>query len=164
ILIGQIPYNAINYICHPPLGVSFGIIYVAIILYIIPNMFINIVYSKLVRYVREINKRVRSTNVISRAERELKMVKNIITITSILRVLGLPFARLILMSFFTTPPKYHFRIAFIGVDISTTAVIIAAFKTTDPIRIAATQKLAALHGATIPKMIGNLWVLNLFCK
>ena len=72
------------------------------------------------------------------------MVKNIVTITTILIVLGLPYAIFILMSIFTTIPKYHFRIAFIFVDISTTAVMIGLFTTTDPIVTAAKGILNSL--------------------
>ncbi|CAF5149775.1 unnamed protein product [Rotaria sp. Silwood1] len=107
-------------------------------------MILNIIYIKLVRYVRDMNKRVTSANVLARAERELKMVRNIVTISTILVILGLPYAIFILMSFFTTIPKYHFRIAFIFIDISTTATIIALFKTTDVIKAAAVQIVTEL--------------------
>ncbi|CAF4538942.1 unnamed protein product, partial [Rotaria sp. Silwood1] len=116
-----IRYNVENQICQAPIRFSFAIIYVALVIYIIPNMILNIIYLKLVRYVRQMNKRITSANVLSRAERELKMVRNIVTISTILVILGLPYAIFILMSFFTTIPKYHFRIAFIFIDISTTA-------------------------------------------
>ena len=132
-------YNIENQICQSPIQFSFSIIYIALIIYMIPNMILNIVYMKLVRYVHQMNKRVTPANIISRAERELKMVKNIVTISTILVILGLPYAIFILMSFFTNIPKYHFRIAFIFIDISTTAVIIALFKTTDPIKTTAKQ-------------------------
>ncbi|CAF0970332.1 unnamed protein product [Rotaria sordida] len=118
---------------------SFAIIYVALVIYMIPNVILNIIYIKLVRYVRDMNKRVISANVLARAERELKMVRNIATISTILVILGLPYAIFILMSFFTTIPKYHFRIAFIFIDISTTATMIALFKTTDAIKAAAVK-------------------------
>ncbi|CAF1248223.1 unnamed protein product [Rotaria sordida] len=72
------------------------------------------------------------------------MVRNIVTISTILVILGLPYAIFILMSFFTTIPKYHFRIAFIFIDISTTATMIALFKTTDPIKAAAVQIVTEL--------------------
>jgi hypothetical protein len=55
------------------------------------------------------------------------------------------------MSFFTNIPKYHFRVAFIFIDISTTAVMIALFKTTDPVRTAAIQTITAL-GTRITRM------------
>ncbi|CAF1316197.1 unnamed protein product [Rotaria sp. Silwood1] len=139
-----IKYNVENQICQAPIRFSFAIIYVALVIYIIPNMILNIIYIKLVRYVRDMNKRVTSANVLARAERELKMVRNIVTISTILVILGLPYAIFILMSFFTTIPKYHFRIAFIFIDISTTATIIALFKTTDVIKAAAVQIVTEL--------------------
>ncbi|CAF3940595.1 unnamed protein product [Adineta steineri] len=85
------------------------------------------------------NKRVTPANIKSRAERELKMVRNIVVISTILVILGLPYAIFILMSFFTVIPKHHFRIAYISIDVSTTAVIIALFITTDPIKATAKQ-------------------------
>jgi len=141
---GYIIYNAENQICQAPIRPSFAIFYIAFVLYMIPNMILNIIYLKLVRFVRQMNRRVVSVGVVSRAERELKMVKNIVTITTILIVLGLPYAIFILMSIFTTIPKYHFRIAFIFVDISTTAVMIGLFTTTDPIVTAAKGILNSL--------------------
>ena len=51
------------------------------------------------------------------------------------------------MSFFTTIPKYHYRIAFIGIDVSTAAVMIAVLKTTDPIKNAAKEALNKLATA-----------------
>jgi hypothetical protein len=72
------------------------------------------------------------------------MVRNIVTITSILVILGLPYATLIFMSFFTTIPKYHFRLAFIFIDTSTTASMIALFKTTDAIRTVAVKTVTIL--------------------
>ncbi|CAF3816897.1 unnamed protein product [Rotaria sordida] len=139
-----IKYNVENQICQAPIRLSFAIIYIALVIYIIPNMILNIIYIKLVRYVRDMNKRVTSANVLARAERELKMVRNIVTISTILVILGLPYAIFILMSFFTTIPKYHFRIAFIFIDISTTATMIALFKTTDVIKVAAVQTVTEL--------------------
>ncbi len=141
---GYITYNAENQICQAPIRLSFAIIYVAFIIYIIPNMILNAIYFKLVRYVRQMNKRVTPVNVVSRAERELKMVRNIVMITSILVILGFPYAIFILTSFFTTIPKYHFRVAFVFIDVSTTAVMIALFKTTDPIRTAAKKAVGGL--------------------
>jgi hypothetical protein len=142
--VGDVSYNAENQICQVPMRLSFTMIYCVVLIYVIPNIILNIIYLKLVRFVHEMNKRVTPANVISRAERELKMVRNIITITTILLILGFPYAMFILMSFFTSIPKYNFRVAYIFVDVSTTAVIIAVFKTTEPIKLAA--KKAVVDG------------------
>ncbi|CAF0797577.1 unnamed protein product [Adineta steineri] len=140
-----ITYNIENQICQSPIQLSFPIIYIALIIYIIPNMILNIIYMKLVRYVHAMNKRVTPANIKSRAERELKMVRNIVIISTILVILGLPYAIFILMSFFTVIPKHHFRIAYISIDVSTTAVIIALFITTDPIKATAKQIINELE-------------------
>jgi len=150
VFTGDIIYNPENQICQAPLRLSFTIFYVAFVIYIIPNMILNIIYLKLVRYVREMNKRVTPANVLSRAERELKMTRNIVTISTILVILGFPYAIFILMSFFTVIPKYHFRIAFIFIDVSTTAVMIALFKTTDPIKIATKKAIGGLINKVVP--------------
>lgn len=147
---GDIIYNVENQICFMPLRSSFAMIYAALIVYMIPNMILNIIYFKLVRYVREMNKRVTPANVLTRAERELKMVRNIVSITTILVILGLPFSILFFMSFFTSIPKYHFRIAFIFIDVSTTAVIIALFKSTDPVKTAMRQAIDGLTNMLSP--------------
>jgi hypothetical protein len=86
-------------------------------------------------------KKVTPVNQLLRAERELKMVRRIILLIIILITLGFPYTIFFLMSFFTNPPKYHFRIAFLSVDISLVFVIIALFQFTDQIKLFVIQKL-----------------------
>jgi hypothetical protein len=45
------------------------------------------------------------------------------------------------MSFFTSPPKYHFRIAYIFVDVSLAFVMITIFKFTGPLKTAVKKLL-----------------------
>ncbi|CAF5098445.1 unnamed protein product, partial [Rotaria sp. Silwood1] len=109
IFTGDIRYNVDNQICQVYLGFSFSIIYISLCTYGIPVPFIIFIYFKLVRYVHDISNRVIPVNTLSRAKKELKMVQNIVILVFILLILGVPYVLFILMSFFTKPPKYHFR-------------------------------------------------------
>jgi hypothetical protein len=80
------------------------------------------------------SKNVTPINHLLRARRELNMVRRIVMLIIVLITLGLPYTIFFLMSFFTNPPKYHFRIAFLFVDISLACVMIALFQFTDPIK------------------------------
>ncbi|CAF4218739.1 unnamed protein product, partial [Rotaria sordida] len=88
----------------------------------------------LVRYVKGMSKRVTPVNVLARAEKELRIVQRTVIIVTILLALGVPYTIIIFMSFFTNPPKYHFRIAFIFIDVSVAFMMIALFKFTDLLR------------------------------
>jgi len=134
ILTGEIVYNVNNQICLIPLGLSFFPIYAANFVYIIPVLMIMLIYFKLIVYVREMNKRVTPINTLLRVKRELKMVRRTVILIMILLTLGFPYALFIFMSFFTIPPKYHFRIALIFIDVSLVLVLIALFQFTDPLK------------------------------
>ncbi|CAF0736388.1 unnamed protein product [Adineta steineri] len=47
---------------------------------------------------------------------------------------GLTYAIFVFMGFFTQPPKYHFRIAYIFINVSLVFILITLFKFTDPIK------------------------------
>jgi hypothetical protein len=94
-------------------------------------MFIN---SKVVRHVKDISKRAAPANTLSRAQRELKMVQRIVRIVFILAISGLSYASFALMSFFTRPPKYHFRIVLVFIDVSLVFIMVALFQFTDPLK------------------------------
>ncbi|CAF4346785.1 unnamed protein product [Adineta steineri] len=82
------------------------------------------------------SKNVTTANNLFRAQRELKMVHRIVILVSILLSLGITYASFLFMGFFTSPIKYHYRIAYTFVDISLVFVIITLFKFTDPIKLA----------------------------
>jgi len=138
---GEIVYDIDNQICQLPLRLSFCAIYGILCVYTIPVSMIALVYFKLVRYVHEMGKRVTPANTLLRAQRELKMVQRTVILISILLTLGVPFASFLLMSFFTTPPKYHFRIGYIFIDVSLAFVMIALFQFTDPLKASLMKKL-----------------------
>ncbi|CAF0721213.1 unnamed protein product [Adineta steineri] len=127
LLTGQITYNIDNQVCQMPLRLSLPMVCVAAIIYMIPNSGILGVYIKLTRYVHQMSFRTISNNTMFHARRELRLVKRTFILSNTLIILGLPFMIFVLMSFFTPPPKYHFRIAFLCGDISVLVVIIIGY-------------------------------------
>jgi hypothetical protein len=99
------------------------------------------IYFKLVRYVHEIGKRVTHLNILFRAQRQLKMVQGIVILISILLTLGFPYVLFVFMSFFTNLPKYHFRIAFIFIDVSLVFLMIVLFQFTDPLKASLVKRI-----------------------
>ncbi|CAF1113525.1 unnamed protein product [Adineta steineri] len=131
---GEIRYHVDDQICQLYLHVSIILIYDVLYVYIIPINSTIFIYFKLVRYVKQINRRTTHANTVSRAQKELRMVFRIVIIVLILNILGLPYLIFVIMGLFTQPPKYHFRIAFTFVDISLLLIIIALFRFTDPVK------------------------------
>jgi len=90
IFTGEIIYNIDNQICQVPLRLSFFIIYMGGCLDIISISLIIFVYFKLIRYVKQMNKRVTSVNGLLRVQRELKMVRRVVILLMILFTSGFP--------------------------------------------------------------------------
>ena len=134
IFTGQIVYNADNQICQVPLTLSVSIIFAALYVYIIPIVTTVVIYWKLVRYVHEMNQFTTSVNRVTRAQRELKMFRRTVTLLMILFVIDFPYALFMFMSFFGRAPQYHFRIAYVFVDIALACVMVALFQFTDPLK------------------------------
>jgi hypothetical protein len=132
--IGAIVYNVDNQICQVPFRLSFSIVYAPVCVYIIPLNMVIFLYYKLVRYVKEIGKRVTPANTLLRLQRELKMFRRAMILIMILLFCGFPYTSFIFLSFFNRAPKYHFRIAFLGFDFSLVAVMIAIFQFTDSLK------------------------------
>ncbi|CAF1091003.1 unnamed protein product [Adineta steineri] len=147
---GDIIYNVNNQICQIPFRLSFTMIFVAICVYGIPVPLIILIYLKLIQYVRKMNKRVIPVNILFRAQRELKMVQRTMILTMIIVILGLPYASFIIVSFFTSPPFYHFRIAYIFVTISLVFVMIVLLEFTEPLKASITKKLHRQSNIIVP--------------
>jgi hypothetical protein len=107
----------------------------------IPVGAIVLIYFRMVRYVKRMSKRVTTTNTLFRAQRELKMIRGIIRLVSILLSLGIPFTIFMFMSFFNSEPKYCYRIAYIFLDVSLVFVMIALFQFTDPVKVSLVKKI-----------------------
>ena len=134
IFVNEIKYDLDNQVCHMPLKTSSFIFYTCFLSYLNPITMIIIIYFKLVRYIKCMSKNVTPANQLLRAQRELNMVRRIVMLIIVLITLGLPYTIFFFISFFTNPPKYHFRIAFLFVDVSLACVMIALFQFTDPIK------------------------------
>ncbi len=130
----QIVYNVDNQICQVPLRLSITMIYISTVLYALPNVCILCVYIKLVRYVRQISNRTILANTLFHAQRELRLIQRTLILSNILIILGAPYAIFVIVSFITTPPKYHFRIAYIFIDISVLSIMIMTYYFTQPIK------------------------------
>jgi hypothetical protein len=148
IFTDEVLYNINNQICQLRLRLSFYVIYMTLCVYTIPILLIIFIYFKLVRYVKEMSKRVASANILSRAQRELKMVRRTVILVMILFTICFPYEIFAIMSFFTSPPKYHFRIAYIFVDMSLVFVMIVLFQFTEPLK---TSLMKVIHGR--PNMV-----------
>ena len=142
ILADKIVYNVHNQICQIPLRFHFSIIYLAHCVYLIPNSLIIYIYLKLVQYVREMSKHVAPANSLSRAQRVLQIVRRIVIVITTLIILGVPYTLFMVMSFFTVIYKYHFRIAFIFIHISSSLVMIVLFQFTDPLKASIMKRIS----------------------
>lgn len=134
ITTGEIQYNAANQICQMPLRLSFLMLYNTFLIYTIPMSAMIFLYIKLVRYVKIMSQRVTPANTLLRAQRELKIVRRTVILVTGVVIIGIPYLIFILMSFFTSPPKYHFRIAYIFVDVSLAFLMVALFVFTEPLK------------------------------
>ena len=134
LLTNSIQYDVENEICQMKMRLSFLNAYNALSVYCIPISLTIFIYFKLVRYVHRISQNINSTNHIIRARRELKMVRRILILIIGVATIGFPYAIFVFLSFFTNPPKYNFRIAYIFVNASLAFVIIALLQFNQPIK------------------------------
>ncbi|CAF1491173.1 unnamed protein product [Adineta steineri] len=147
-----IVYNVDNQVCQMVLGFYFLMIYMMFVDYILPMILIMLVYFKLLRYIKKMGKRVTSTNTLSRAQRELKMVRRaVIMITTIITV-GFPFTLFMIMAFFDSAPKYHFRIIFLFGSLSILVVMIILFQFTDSLKISIIKRIKKRSNKVLPAL------------
>ncbi|CAF1280407.1 unnamed protein product [Adineta steineri] len=147
-----IVYNVHNQVCQMVLGFYFLMIYMRFTDYILPMILIMLVYFKLLRYVKKMSKRVTSTNTLSRAQRELKMVRRtVIMITSIITV-GFPFTLFMIMSFFDSAPKYHFRIIFLFGSASIVVIMIILFQFIDSLKMSIIKRIKKRSDKVLPAL------------
>lgn len=131
----QIEYNLANQVCHMSFEKSSSyIFYTCFIAYLNPITIIIILYFKLVQYVRRMNQFITPVNQYIRIQRELIMVRRIVMLLIVLITLGLPYTIFFFMSFFTKPPKYYFRWAFLSVDVSLACIIIVLLQFSDSMK------------------------------
>lgn len=106
-LTDQIQYRMDDQICQGELRFSISVIYIAMCVYVIPISTVVFVYYELVRYVKRTNRNATIAHTVLRAERELKMVRQIVILISGLTILGLPYAIFTFVAFFTPPSRCH---------------------------------------------------------
>ena len=141
ILSGEIIYNIDNQACFIPFQLSFSIIYMILSVYLIPLSIQILIYIHLVYYVKKIHQRVTPANTLSRAQRELKMIRHTIILVMILLTFGIPYVILVIISFSTKLPKYYFRIACISLDVSLVPLMLALFQFTGPVKTAVMKRI-----------------------
>lgn len=124
---GGIVYQIDDQQCQLILQFSFFVLYTQLCIYVIPISTTILIYFRLVYYVKQMRKRVTPAPLLSRAQRELKILQRTILLVAILLSLGTPYTVFIFMSFFHRAPKYHFRLAYIFVDLSLTLFMMALF-------------------------------------
>lgn len=134
LLTNQIEYNFSNQVCHIPFEKPLSIFYTCLFAYLNPLTMIAIIYLKLVQYIRRMNQLITPVNQYLRIQREFVMVRRIVMLLSVLITLGLPYTIFFLMSFFTSPPRYYFRWAFLSVDVSLACVIVVLLQFSDSIK------------------------------
>ncbi len=154
IFTDAIAYNFDNQLCQIPLRISFALVFMILNIYLIPVSVIQLIYLKLVRYVKIMSQRVTTGNNLSRIQREIKMVRRIVIVVTILVVLCFPYTLFVFMSFFNDIPKYHFRIASAFIDTSLVLVLIALFQFTEPLKLSVLKKL---HLRVVTVVPGTIW-------
>ena len=140
IIPSEIIYDINNQICLLPLYFSLSRVYMAFAIYVIPVLMIAFIYFKLVRYIKDISKRVTLGNALSRAKNELKMVRHIVILVSILITFSFPYVIFVLLSFFKTSLKYYFRMTFVFNDVSILAIVIL-LQSTEPFKTALLKRI-----------------------
>jgi hypothetical protein len=133
-----------------PLGFSFSILYAPLFIYIVPVHLVIFLYMRLVRFVRGMNQRVTPANTLSRAQRDLKMVRRVAILIQTLFISGFPLSLFIFLSFFNRTPKYHFRIGFIFNDASMLFVMIGLFQFTDSLKASVKKIMYSRPNIVLP--------------
>ncbi|CAF1105105.1 unnamed protein product [Rotaria sordida] len=141
VFTGQIKYLVNDQICQIPLQLSFLTIFCAFYFYLFPILSIVLIYVKMVRYVHEMSKHVTPVNRLFHAQRELRMIRRVVSLIFILVTLGFPYAIFVFMSFFNRTPKYHFRIAFTFINLSLVFVLIALLEITEPLKTSLMKRI-----------------------
>jgi len=131
IVVGNIQYLVDDQICQQPMTLSFVMIYNVLLIFLIPSLMTISIYYKLIVYVKTMNKRSMAVNQVNRAKQELTMLRRIVILNAGFMCICIPKASMIFIGYFTSPPKYHYRVSYIFVHISLIFVMGAIFKFTD---------------------------------
>ncbi|CAF1172472.1 unnamed protein product [Adineta steineri] len=147
---GDIIYNADNDVCDIPIRLSFALIFLALCVYSIPLSLVMFIYLKLIRYVKQMHKRVTPANILFRVQRELKMTRRVVIMLTSLVPICIPYAIFFILSFFTSLPIYHFRILFTFTGVSFLCTMLIVFKFTDALKLSVMKKLNLRSNTIVP--------------
>ncbi|CAF1361545.1 unnamed protein product [Adineta steineri] len=147
---GDIIYNADNDVCDIPIRLSFALIFLALCVYSIPLSLVMFIYLKLIRYVKQMHKRVTPANILFRVQRELKMTRRVVIMLTSLVPICIPYAIFFVLSFFTSLPIYHFRILFTFTSVSFLCTMVIVFKFTDALKLSVMKKLNLRSNTIVP--------------
>jgi uncharacterized membrane protein len=149
-LTGDITYNADNQICEVPLRFSLALLLMPWFFYLIPVHLVIFIYMKLVRFVRRMSQHVTPANTLHRAQRDLKVVRQIVILIQLLLVSGVLMITFVFLSFANRAPKYHFRIGFIFLYAAMLSVMIMFFQVTDSLKTSLKKLLTGRPNTVIP--------------
>lgn len=152
VLIGDVNYHEYDQICQTPLTLSFIMIYNMFSIYAIPSSITIFIYYRLIRYVQAINRNSTANNLVNRARQELTMFRRIVILNLGVTCINLPYAIMVFLGYITTPPKYHFRISYVCVDVSLAFIMIAVFKFNDPLQDFLKKKFFIRSNRIMPTM------------
>jgi hypothetical protein len=151
LLDGQIVYNVDNQICDFPSSFFLFAIYAACCVYIIPVSLTMFIYWKLIRHVRQMGRNLATGNNLIRAKRELKMVRRIVILTTILASVCFPYFFMMFLRFFNHPVKYKYRISYLFVDVSGLTTVIILFQFTDSLKESAMKRIKWRRNRIMPR-------------
>ncbi|CAF0895181.1 unnamed protein product [Rotaria sordida] len=145
LLRGDVVYLSSEYYCQTPFTNIPAIVYIAIRLFLLPILFITLIYVCLLKYVRQSNLSLIIINKkrhrrLKKNKRDLIVIKRLLIMLSILILLGLP--SIIFLSIFMFTGHLicvTYRIGWLSVSFSLVFLAYMLIKMTDPLKKTARQ-------------------------
>lgn len=153
LLTGDIRYDVENQMCQVPLRFSFPIVYGSLCVYIIPLTMILVLYVKLVRYVKGMNRRVVPANTLVRARRDLNILRRTVIFVLSVSTIDFPYTVIIFLTYFNRAPIHHFRIGYISTNVSMLFLMIGLFFMTDSLKIAIMKKIKRQPNMVVARVV-----------
>ncbi len=131
-IAGHIVYLRTEYYCQTPFTNILAILYIACRLFLLPIIFISIIYICLVKHLRQVNfypRRLRSN------QRNLIIIRRILSMLSVLILLGLPsMIFLIIYMFIGYLAPITYRVGWLSVSFSLVFLAYMSIQLTRPLR------------------------------
>ena len=153
LITNRLKYNEHGRMCQVPVSLSFPMVYLTLLCYYIPVLSEISLYLRLFRYVRRMQQNITPINVLQRAQKHLKMVRKVVTLSMILFINDCPYAIFVFMSFFGSPPIYYLRIAFATISVAEALVMFVLLLFTDPIRNYLVKTIKRQQNTVVPTAI-----------